>query len=674
MDNPLGVDMKPLLLGLFVSLGVLGQSPVLFQQPLSPRIANYWIDVAYDPATKLVEGQQRLLWFNTGGQPVTELRFHLYLNAFRNSETTFMREASRNTRYPGRGSIRSPEPWGFIDIQRMAVAAADESADPMAVGSFTGVTNTVTPDLRFDQPDDGNPHDKTVVVLPLQEPVPPGGAIWVETDFRAKFPNPPIARTGAIDNYVFAGQWFPKIAVFEDGAWNCHQFHYNSEFYADFGVYDVAVTLPADWLFGATGVAVSRQEQADGKVRHLYHAEDVHDFAWTASPEYEVHQTTSQDVAIRLLLHRQHADQAERHLQASRDAVRFFQDLYGDYPFPNLTVVDPHPNASAVGGMEYPTLITAGTVAHLPAGVRLPEVVIIHEFGHNYWYHMVATNEFEASWLDEGINTYTEIVVLEALYGKAGNVIDFAGIQLNDDAMHRGQYLSLPDVDPILVNSWDYYSRGSYGINSYSRPGIVLWTLHQQVGADTMRAIMREYLRQFRFKHPKSGDFVQVVNEVSGQNWSPFFEQALTTRRVLDIAVDVVHSDPVEVPRGFDFGLDTTAANTEGAAVTNDEGGYDNLVKIRRLGDFIMPVEILFVYADGSEQRHVWDSRDPWVRYGNRSPLQLSHVIVDPDHKLPLDVNYTNNSKRLSPDAAPARHETTAWMMRLQMLLDVFGL
>jgi aminopeptidase N len=170
-------------------------------------------------------------------------------------------------------------------------------------------------------------------------------------------------------------------------------------------VYDVQITLPGEFVVGATGIEIDVADNGDGTKTHRYRAEDVHDFAWTASPEFLVFTDRVQDVEIRALVQPDHAEQGQRHLEAAKVAVAYFQDHYGDYPYPNLTVVDPRRGARGSGGMEYPTLITAGTYYRLPTGVRALEGVIVHEFAHNFWYHLLASNEFEEPWLDEGITT-----------------------------------------------------------------------------------------------------------------------------------------------------------------------------------------------------------------------------------------------------------------------------
>src|SRR5207253_6384825 len=131
---------------------------------------------------------------------------------------------------------------------------------------------------RFIASDDGNPDDRTVVSASLPQPVQPGATLTIEVTWTARVPRP-VSRTGVIGNYYFIAQWFPKLGVLQDDGWNCHQFHSGTEFFSDYGVYDVRLMVPATWVVGATGV-----ERPDGP--HHFYQEDVHDFAWTTSPDY----------------------------------------------------------------------------------------------------------------------------------------------------------------------------------------------------------------------------------------------------------------------------------------------------------------------------------------------------------------------------------------------------
>ena len=250
-----------------------------------------------------------------------------------------------------------------------------------------------------------------------------------------------IARTGYKRTFLLAGQWFPKVGVFWHGQWNCHQFHALTEFFADFGTFDVKVTLPKDYVIGATGVQVADQDNGNGTKTVAFHAEDVHDFAWTADPNFKVINDTFDGsvgpVKIRLLSYDSHEQPWQPYINCVKDSMKRFDEWYGPYPYAQITVVDPPHGAGEAGGMEYPTFITGDSGWYIPKGVHLIDLVTEHEFGHQYWYGMVATNEFENAWLDEGINSYTEVKVLDNIYGENASVINWLGAQLGEREIQR---------------------------------------------------------------------------------------------------------------------------------------------------------------------------------------------------------------------------------------------
>lgn len=674
---------------LFLTIGCLGfaavchAQPILFPKPLSPRIANYDIQVSLDTKQRLLVGQEKITWVNPSPDRVTELQFHLYLNAFRNNRSTFMIESGGSHR----GYRMEDDGWGYIEIDDIHLPSGER----------------LTEQMEFIHPDNNDVDDKTVLRLPLSRPVQPGQAIVLNIHFTAKLPEPPVARVGAKKEYFFVGQWFPKIGVYQNGGWNCHQYHRNSEFFADFGVYDVRLTVPQENIVGATGIEVERCDNGDGTATHFYHAEDVHDFAWTTSPEFIVVTDTVQDVAVRVLLQPDHWNQARRHLEAARVAIEYFQNWYGDYPYPNLTIVDPRRGAGATGGMEYPTLITAGTAYGLPRGIRMVEMVIIHEFGHNYWYHLVANNEFEEAWLDEGINSYSESQIVADHYGPVGDMFDFWGLRINDLQLQRAAYLFAPDIDPILQKSWHYYSFNSYGVNSYQKPSLVLTTLQNYLGRETMQRIMRTYFERWKFKHPSTQDFIAVANEVSGQDLRWFFDQALFTTAILDYSVADVFTREVKKAVGYDFSLSFSDSEKIGAdiqdstlAVARQESTvpatkaesaitpadttspdsaatqpmYVSQVTVRRLGTFQFPVEILVQFENGDTIREQWSGQELWKKFSYLKPTRLVSATVDPDSKIPLDINVTNNSRTVASRSKGINKLAIRFLFWIQILLD----
>jgi len=670
---------------IFLFVPHLSAQPLIFKKPLSPRIANYDIDVKLDTENRMLYGREKLTWYNKSQDQINELQFHLYLNAFRNTRSTFMIESA--------GSHRerkiTKQGWGFIEVSEITLPSGEDLTDQ----------------LEFIHPDNDHANDKTVFRLSMPNPILPGKSIVLNINFTAKLPEPPLARTGAKKEYLFVGQWFPKIGVYADGKWNCHQFHRNSEFFADFGVYNVNITVPKENIVGATGIEFEVKDNGDGTATHFYHAEDVHDFAWTTSPEFIEFKGKAQDVDIRILMQPDHKGQSQRHLEAAKVAVEYFQNWYGDYPYSNLTVVDPRRSASGSGGVEYPTLITAGTFYGMPKGIRMVEAVIIHEFGHNFWYHIVASNEFEEAWLDEGINSYSESQIFANHYGPVGNIIDQWGIKINDQQVQRAGYIFLPDFDLVVQNSWEYYSSGSYGINSYYKPALMLTTLQNYIGKTKMQEIMRNYYERWKFKHPKTQDFIDVANEFAGQDLNWFFEQALFTTAVLDYSVDRIFTRKVKEEKGYDFTISIPENNTTAIYERAESTALDDVtdsatinlkidsiyltadttdsveaeerpdlyysgVNVRRLGTFKFPVEIELKFENGEKIREQWDGQDLWKKYRYLKPAKLESATVDPDNKIPIDINFTNNSKTVNKQNKGINKLSARFLFWMQFLLD----
>jgi hypothetical protein len=632
--------LLPFLLLFCLSSLTFGQKPTtIFPKPLSPRLANYQIDVTLDPATKKLTGRETMTWRNPSSDIVRELRFHLYLNAFRNEQSTFMRESGGQLRGDQIERNAKENPYGSIDVVSMKVRGGESLA------------------YQFIQPDDHNKDDHTVIRVPLSKPVGPGETIVLDINFRAKLPKI-FARTGFSRDYFLVGQWFPKIGVYEpagtryatQGQWNCHQFHAHSEFYADYGVYDVNITTPTPFWVGATGLMVGEKKNPNGTKTLRWHAEDVVDFAWTASPHFQVVTDNWKHVSIELLLQPEHTDQAKRHLDAIKAALAYFDKNLGKYPFPNLTIVDPPVHASGSGGMEYPTFITAGTAYFVPEGARIPETVTVHEFGHQYFMQLLASNEFEEAWLDEGFNQYYEGRVMDETYGVRSSAVDLLGFRMGDMESSRDGYVHQrnPAIGSSFGNTWQLPD-GQYGVLTYSKTATWLKTLEGLVGKPVMDEIMRTYFQRWQFKHPNADSFISIVNETVARrlgtkygpdmNW--FFDQALYGDKVVDYEL---------------------------TSIRNQKQGsrYSSTVLVQRKGDAQMPLDVLVHFDNGKELLLFWDGKARQRAFTLNENAKVVWAKADPKQKLYMDTNFNNNSLTLKPSTAPAAKYATSFLFWLQ--------
>jgi len=608
---------------------------------LSERVVAYQIDARLDAQKKIITATETLTYRNLTGQPLQTFPFHLFLNGFQ-PESTFFREIRQNG---NRG------PWeekhrGGIEVKSLEVAGQ---------GNLTSA-------IEFIQPDDGNPKDKTVFQVRLPKAVPPGASVEFRIAFESKLPET-LARTGYKRDFIFAAQWFPKVGVWWRGAWNCHQFHYTTEFFADFGTYDVKLTVPQNYIVGSSGDELSSVANPDGTKTLTLRGEDIHDFAWTADPDYRVFEDSWQGsagaVKIRALMQPDHESQAARYINALKGTLDRFDRWYGPYPYNRITVVDPA-RGSAAGGMEYPTLFTAGTSWLTPAGLRLPELVVEHEFGHQYWYGMVASNEFEDAWLDEGINSYTEVKIMDSLFGSKTSAINLWGLTFGDSDFQRLTYAVVADTDPMVRSGWQFMTGNAYGGVTYGKTAMVLLTLEGIIGEETLRRALRTYFMRYRFTHPTEEDFLKTVEEVSGQNLRWFFDQAVYGTQVLDYSVHRILSDPVDW---------FAEEREEKKGVTL----YRSHVVVRRLGDFIFPVEVEIKFDNGETLREKWDGKDRWTRFTYVKKAKVVSATVDPGRKVPLDRNLFNNSVTREPDPAATRKLSNVWRVLVQMFAQALA-
>jgi hypothetical protein len=350
----------------------------------------------------------------------------------------------------------------------------------------------------------------------------------------------------------------------------------------------------------------------------------VHDFAWTADPDFvvferpfrfadwaarfpdvvpqtalalgrSIDEVALRDVDVTVLVQPEHAHQAERHFEAACTALFFYGVWFGGYPYQHLTVVDPAYGGGAAGGMEYPTLFTAGTSLLATEGMHRPESVTVHECGHQFWYGLVGNNEFEAAWLDEGFNTFTQGEAMFRRYGFSQRTTDFAGVpfdgvavarspggndlanafafrrwnlpggvplqplgrsdlldwwrlqpmlsfaRMRDDprAGDRSGYLVDPDTDPIDTPGWRYANFTSYRTNSYRRTATALRTLAGMVGWEAFLRGMRTYSERWRYGHPYPQDFFDAFQEGARVEIPWFFESVFQSTSTVDWSVEV---------------------------------------------------------------------------------------------------------------------------------------
>ncbi len=642
-------------------------SQILNPEPLSRRITNYIMDVRLDTESRTVIGSMEAFWVNFTSEEVPDIWLHMYMNAFRSRNSTMYKESGGS---PGKRAIDR----GWIDI----ISFTDKDG------------NDLMPFAHYLSPDDGNPDDSTVLQVILPETALPGDTVFINVEFETKLPSN-IRRTGYTDDFYFVAQWFPKFGVYEpagmreraEGGWNCHQFHNYSEFYSNHSVYDVKITVPKDYVVGSGGMFLNETvADAEGNKILTFRAEDIVDFAWTAWPGYAVYTDKWNHVNITLLLPEVRKNQVERQFNAVKNALEYLTENVGPFPWPHLTFVDPPTIGSGAGGMEYTTLFTSASADRMPEFLHMPEMVTVHEFGHAYFMGILATNEFEEPWMDEGINSFWEARIMDHYWGENSGLIDHTLLKVADKSYSRLLYVR-SDKRQLASNneySWNY-PRGTYGMMSYHKAATWLYTLMGIVGEETTNEIFREYYKRWAFRHPCGRDFIEVVDDVvtkiygdkygSDMNW--FFDQVLYGTGICDYKVNSLRNISLrtdEIDENEKDSLNLIAVSDSIEKESDDELLYRAIVQVERAGEIMLPVDILVHFENGDEVIENWDGKARYKDYTYEDRGKVEWVKIDPEYKLRMDVNFINNSLTSDPDRIPVRNIMNKLLAVLEFYLS----
>jgi aminopeptidase N len=359
-----------------------------------------------------------------------------------------------------------------------------------------------------------------------------------------------------------------------------------------------------------------------------YWADSVSDVAWTAWPGYrtttKVVEAAGRVVELELMTPRSMgADEDQRFFTSAQQALDLLGRWFGPYPWPKLTLVVPPSNADGADGMEYPMLVTLARPVAAPfgldRGIRVVEIVTVHEIAHQWVPLQLATNEGREAWLDEGFADYATTRVLATLYGPDRSILDVGPFRMGYEALHRAQYLVAAVNQPLDQPSWEYPDFLAYGATVYSKGTLVLLTLERSFGEDRFLPAMKQYMDRWRWRHPTTVDLQRSLEADLGTSLDSIFGPLVYGTGVVEYAVGDVKPDEAVV---------------------------------ERRGDVKLPVEIERTYADGRVERTTWtgvgDRLDMAATGGG-----LERVQLDPDGKLTVEPVRLDDGRDVAPSRLP---------------------
>jgi hypothetical protein len=511
---------------------------------------NYYINVTLDDKNHQINGDITIDYTNNAPHELTEIWMHIWPNAFKNTHTAYCHQTLRQ------GSDKfyfSPK--------------TDRGECKLLDFSVNGAKAT----WNYD------PKHPDIARITLQQPLKSGQTIQIKTPFLVQIPSS-FSRLGHVETSYQMTQWFPKPAVFDQYGWHPMPYLNQGEFFSEFGNFDVKITLPENYIVGATGLLMTNSEkdflatkaietqqllqtlekkptQEKGKRRKTvedpfpasatsmktlhYQAENVHDFAWFADKRFLVVKDTAQLASGKTIDCWAMFTQSDvKHWKKGafyvKRAIEFYSKHVGDYPWPQATAV--HSALSAGGGMEYPMVTVIGNT---DSDYTLDQV-ITHEVGHNWFYGILASNERDHPWMDEGLNSYYEQRYLRTYYGDNNMNMNLPKAlydpQKHGNLLETGILLlaRIGENTPPDLNS-DHMTNAAYGLQVYMKTAHCLRWLENAVGTSQFDTAMKNYFQKWRFKHPYPIDFEQAL-KANGLE-AEWFMKTMTTRQNADPAI-----------------------------------------------------------------------------------------------------------------------------------------
>ncbi len=532
----------------FLLLTICGGSA--FSQNYFQQDLKYTIHVTLDDKKHKLTGFEEIDYKNNSNTVLSELYFHLYPNAYKYTTTALAQELFNN----GKANMMEagPQDFGYIDSLDFKINGAKTEWDLL--------TDTID-----------------ICRIKLAMPLNPGESIVISTPFKIKLPSYLLSRLGHNEQAYYITQWYPKPAVYDKNGWNYFSYLDKGEYYSEFGSFDVTITLPENYVVGATGELVdganelswlenkSKETMAlsefpkdldfpssSSTLKTLHYKQDnIHDFAWFADKRWHVLKgevelpQSKKKVTTWSFFTNAEAELWRKAPEYISRTLRYMSDWVGEYPYSSCTAVD---ITDASGdGMEYPMITTIGSYGD-PFEL---DITIVHEVQHNWFYGILGSNERKHPWMDEGITNfyetryvYTEYAndsakQLETIYSyrKFRNILNLK--KFNHKELQYDFYLAIArrHTDVSQDQFAQNFSRSNYKGDVYYKTSMCFDYLKTYLGDELFDRCMHRYFTNWRFKHPDPDDIKREFEIESGHNLDWFFDDLMRSNKTIDYSI-----------------------------------------------------------------------------------------------------------------------------------------
>ena len=479
--------------------------------------ADYTMQVKVDVQKHQYQGEEEIKYANNSPDTLKKVFFHLYFNAF--------------------------QPGSEMDVRSLTIRDADKRVgDRISKLKSSEIGYLEIDNLKLNGKKLDFDVKGTIVEVALKEFILPNQEVSFQLDFEGQIPKQ-IRRSGRNNKEGISysmTQWFPKIAAYDERGWHANPY-IGREFFSPFGNYDVKIEIDATYTIGGTGVLQPSVPIAIGTAqgsntnenKRTWHfkGERIHDFAWAADPEF-IHDTISFGDNQKLHFYYQNDSQIKENWKKLQPIavklMQFYEEHIGPYPYPQYSIIQ-----GGDGGMEYAmcTLITGGRNFGSLVGVTA------HEMAHAWFQHILATDEANHEWMDEGFTTYISTLAEGYVMGTEK--------EFPNEASYNG-YRQLVDSgaeQPASTHADRYKYNYAYGISAYSKGSIFLSQLGEIIGEEALSKTLKRYYDLWKFKHPKPNDFIRVAEKVSSLELDWYLQDWTTTTNTIDYGITSVETE-----------------------------------------------------------------------------------------------------------------------------------
>lgn len=515
-------------------------------KPYFQQEVNYKIKVSLDDEKHILTGNIEIEYINNSPDDLTEIYFHLWPNAYKNPQTAFAKQKyeDNSTRF----------------------LFADE-ADRGYIDSLNFTVDGQSLIWEYDK------EHIDIALVKLNQPIKSGTKAIIKTPFKVKVPKS-FSRLGHVKTSYQMTQWYPKPAVYDQFGWHPMPYLDQGEFYSEYGSFDVSITLPMNYVVGATGILQNEEEHAfleeraeettakidDNSIIEKqdypesatetktiqYKAENVHDFAWFADKRFYVQKDnvtlpSGKKVDTYVMFTAYEADLWKEAILYVNRSVEFYSDRIGEYPYPHATAVQSALSAGA--GMEYPMITVIGGSGN---GKSLDQV-ITHEVGHNWFYGILGSNERQFVWMDEGFNSFYEQAYIKKYYETENTLGDlipppvnrvFGKDELNQDIGYIVYALQEKRGEMVNMSSNSgRMTQMNYGSLGYMYPAYLFRYAEAYLGEELYDKTMHAYFDKWKFKHPYPQNTKNVFEKETNKDFDWLFDDLFGSRKKLDYAL-----------------------------------------------------------------------------------------------------------------------------------------